>query len=179
MTAVLQVESGPVVGRPGGFRFDGVERWTWWGQDQYGEDAVAVRGGRVVTFGSIAECQAGFPIRTVALATRTEAEDDPDPVAADLGPAQDWVRGKRLAVPLESVLNLWNWGIDVAYSTGLVFSQRAKRHDVCYDKLMAHHAPWMFGVEEYHPIWSVRELAVLRVAMERSVHVLRTALPPA
>ncbi|WIM96276.1 hypothetical protein ACTOB_008460 [Actinoplanes oblitus] len=198
-------DAGPLFGEPAGIVFDGVERWLWWGPDLDGEDCVAVRGGRLLTFDSAAACQAMFPVLTlkalvpaspaVADASATtvcgsggcggcgdggcgpdsETEDD-GPLAADLGPAQDWVRGKRLAVPAESALNLWNLAIDVARSTGQPFVQRGGLRDACHDKLMANQAPWMFGLEEYQPVWTARELAVLRETLARAVHVLRSAL---
>ncbi|WP_436525637.1 hypothetical protein [Actinoplanes sp. HUAS TT8] len=166
-------DAGPVFGMPAGVRFDGVERWLWWGQDVTGEDCVATLGGRPVIFATGAECQAAFPTLTLASGKR---DDDFDPVPVDLGPAQIWVRGERLAVPVESVLNLWNLAIDVAYSTGRPFPQRSRRHDRCYDKLMAHHSPYLFGVDEYHPIWSPSELTLLRQTLARATHVLRSAL---
>ncbi|GIF11261.1 hypothetical protein [Actinoplanes teichomyceticus] len=169
-------DTGPVFGTPGGFRFDGAERWVWWGQDENGEDVVATRGGRLVTFGSAAECRAAFPVLTIASGDPAVSGEEPDPVAADLGPAQEWVRGQRLSVPLSSALDLWNWGIDAAYSTGQSFAQRARRHDRCYDKLMAHRSPYLFGLDEYRPVWSAGEIAVLRQTLGRAVHVLRAAL---
>ncbi|GLW30191.1 hypothetical protein [Actinoplanes regularis] len=207
-------DAGPLFGEPAGLVFDGVERWLWWGPDLDGEDCVAIRGGRLLTFESAAAVQATFPVLTLkavapasptpgaagpvcgpvgcgpasascgcdSAAADSDSEDggaaeDDDPVAADLGPAQDWVRGKRLAVPTESALNLWNLGIDVARSTGQAFVQRGGLRDRCHDKLMANQAPWMFGLEEYQPVWSARELAVLRETLGRAVHVLRAALP--
>ncbi|BCJ43330.1 hypothetical protein GCM10010168_43610 [Actinoplanes ianthinogenes] len=227
-------DAGPLFGEPAGIVFDGVERWLWWGPDLDGEDCVAVRGGRLLTFESAAACEAMFPVLTLkalapaapapaishaaasgddacacgsgdaaacgsgagpcgsdagpcgsdaagcgcgdaGCAPDSDVEDD-GPVAADLGPAQDWVRGKRLAVPAESALNLWNLGIDVARSTGQPFVQRGGLRDTCYDKLMANQVPWVYGLQEYQPVWTPRELAVLRETLARAVHVLRSAL---
>ncbi|GAA4594441.1 hypothetical protein BJY16_001315 [Actinoplanes octamycinicus] len=230
-TVSPRFDSGPLFGEPAGIVFDGVERWLWWGPDLDGEDRVAIRAGRVLTFESAAACQATFPVlslKAVPPATSTPAlapasvvselvsatsasapasgpgvcapdaacaadgagcgcgeggcgpdseADDDGPVAADLGPAQDWVRGKRLAVPAESALNLWTIGIDVARSTGQRFVERGGLRDTCYDKLMANQAPWLFGLEEYQPVWTARELAVLRETLARAIHVLRAALP--
>lgn len=195
-------DAGPLFGEPAGFRFDGVERWLWWGQNLDGEDCVATRGGRLLTFESAAQCEATFPVLTLkALGSEASAQgpcgstdsacgsgscgcgsdeettDESGPVTADLGPAQNWVRGKRLAVPAESVLNLWNLGIDVAHSTGQRFPQRTRQHDLCFDKLMAQYSPHMFGLDEYRPVWSSRELTMLRETLARAIHVLRTALP--
>jgi hypothetical protein len=234
--APARFDSGPLFGEPAGIVFDGVERWLWWGPDLDGEDCVAVRGGRLLTFESAEACEAMFPVLSLkALAPASsaptggpsgagcgsdaagcpcgargcgsdsvaeescgadaacssgtarcgcdggcgpesgESEDDA-PVAADLGPAQDWVRGKRLAIPAESALNLWNLGLDVARSTGQPFVQRGGLRDICHDKLMASQVPWMFGLQEYHPVWTARELAVLRETLARAIHVLRSTL---
>lgn len=168
-------DAGPLFGEPAGFVFDGVERWVWWGQNLDGEDCVATLRGRVVTFTSAAECRATFPTLSLASGKADDGEDD-DPVAVDLGPGQAWVRRERLTVPVESVLNLWNLAIDVAYSTGRSFPQRARQHDRCYDKLMAQHSPYLFGLEEYQPVWSARELVVLRETLGRATSVLRATL---
>jgi hypothetical protein len=163
----------PIKGWPTALRFDGQVTYLWWGQDINDEDCAAARAGRLYTFASEADCWA------MAEATGWAADGDPadhEPVVAtDLEPAQEWLRGQRVALDPESGLNLWNWASDAAYSTGRPWSDRGGLRDGCYDKLVAANVPWAFGTESYHPRWTPRQLRALREVLSQAVHLLRAA----
>ena len=84
--------------------------------------------------------------------------DDGVVEVTDLKPAQDWLRGKRATLNLQSALDLWNWGGDVAHSAGLPWNDSSALRKNCYDKLFAAAVPWVFKQESYTPVWSPRQL---------------------
>ncbi|NJC63908.1 hypothetical protein HC028_05210 [Planosporangium flavigriseum] len=94
----------------------------------------------------------------------------------DLEPAQEWLRGKRVALDLDAGLNLWNWATDAAYSTGRPWNNRGGLRDRCYDKLVAANVPWLLEAESYHPTWTPRQLRALRQVLSQAVHLLRAAM---
>jgi hypothetical protein len=98
------------------------------------------------------------------------------PEMADLGPAQEWAAGRRLVIPAESALDLWNWGVDIARSTGRPFVQRGLIRDACYTKLVAAQVPWMFDRRSYRPTWRPAQLTALRSTLNDAIHLIRSAL---
>jgi hypothetical protein len=104
------------------------------------------------------------------------AERVPGPELTDLGPAQEWAAGRRFVVPAESALTLWNWGVDIARSTGRPFAQRGAVRDACYNKLVAAQVPWMFDRRDYRPTWHPTQLTALRGTLNEAIHLIRAAL---
>ena len=190
--------ASPVVraGRPAGFRFDGRLVWVWWGEDEQGLDVVAAERRQVLTFATEDACRAALapshePLPSTAVVgpvlllgpdhLRTVEGEPPPPVpmvesVTDLGPAQEWAAGRRLVVPVESALDLWNWGVDIARSTGRPFVQRGQVRDACYQKLVAAQVPWMFDRDSYRPTWQPTQLTALRGTLNDAIHLIRAAL---
>jgi len=98
------------------------------------------------------------------------------PMVTDLVPAQEWAAGQRFTVPVESALDLWNWGVDIARSTGRPFVQRGLVRDECYNKLVAAQVPWMFDRAGHRPTWDPAQLTALRGTLNQAVHLIREAL---
>ncbi|MEV0429917.1 hypothetical protein [Micromonospora sp. NPDC050495] len=175
MTADVSGRAGDVVptrGRPTGLRFDGRVTYLWWGQDVNNEDCAAARAGRLYTFASEADCW------SMAAAHGWAADGGPADqrvVTTDVEPAQEWLRGRRMALNPEAGLNLWNWATDVAYSTGRPWNDRGGLRDGCYHKLLAANVPWAYGTASYHPRWTPRQLRALREVLNQAVHLLRAA----
>jgi hypothetical protein len=94
----------------------------------------------------------------------------------DLAPAQEWAAGRRLVVPAESALDLWNWGVDIARSTARPFMQRGQIRDACYEKLVAAQVPWMFDRDSHRPAWQPTQLTALRGTLNDAIHLIRAAL---
>ena len=164
----------PIRGWPAGLKFDGRVVFVWWGQDADEHDCAAARSGQLRTFASEAECWAianarGWP-------SDAEPTDDDAAVVTDLGPAQEWLRGKRVALDPQAGLNLWNWADDAAYSTGRIWNDGGGVRDRCYDKLFAAAVPWVYGMESYKPTWTPRQVRALREVLGQAVHVLRAAI---
>ena len=192
--------AGPVVsgGQPAGFRFDGRLTWLWWGQDEQGLDVVAAVGRRVLTFATEDACRAAFapagslspaaaagPVLLLGPEHLRSSAGTPVPLVesvtvgpgmTDLGAAQEWAAGRRLAVPAESALDLWNWGVDIARSTGRPFVHRGQVRDACYDKLVATQVPWLFDREGYRPTWHPTQLTALRGTLNDAIHLIRAAM---
>ncbi|RBY86738.1 hypothetical protein DQ244_18915 [Blastococcus sp. TBT05-19] len=152
-------------------RFDDREVTVFWGP--VGDvDRVAVRDGRVLTWSSPDDCVSD----AARHAWRGLGDDDIGRSAMDFGPAQDWLRGRRPALPTESALNLWNTAKDVADSVDAPWRDRGPTADRCYRKLFAANVPWVFELEAYRPRWLAAELRCVRTVLGRAVHVLRSEL---
>jgi hypothetical protein len=104
------------------------------------------------------------------------AEPAVGPEVTDLGPAQEWAAGRRFVVPAESALDLWNWGVDIARSTGRTFEHRGPVPDACYDKLVAAQVPWRFDRQSARPPWDRTQLTTLRGLLTDAIHLIRAAL---
>ncbi|MEV4535755.1 hypothetical protein AB0J82_18205 [Asanoa sp. NPDC049518] len=169
MSSVVGDELVPVEGWVTGLKFDGRLVYLWYGSDPGGQDCVAARAGQVHAFASEDEC------RATASAQGWPSADGDDGVVevTDLEPAQDWLRGKRIALDPQAGLDLWNWGADVAHSTAHSWHTRGVVRDACYDKLFAASVPWVFKLDSYSPTWSPRQLRVLRQVLSRAVYLLR------
>ena len=156
---------------------DGATTWFWWGcsPDDTG-DAVTVdaSGRRALTWTSRGDALAAAAEQGWALADEDEQEGAEE--VADLAPAQEWLRVRRLALPTGPVLALWGWAGDVAASTGVPWADRGVVRDRCYRKLFAAEVPVLFDLEDYRPSWTARELDVLRAVASAGVHVLRRAV---
>jgi hypothetical protein len=186
--------ASPVVrdGRPAALRFDGRLTWVWWGEDADGLDVVAAAGRRVLTFATEEACRAAFPSEPLAAVAGpvlllgpdhlrtpgpvTMVESVPGPGVTDLGAAQEWAAGRSLLVPAESALDLWNWGVDIARSTGRPFMHRGQVRDACYGKLVAAQVPWMFDRDGHRPAWQPAQLTALRGTLNDAINLIRAAL---
>ncbi|TXR57625.1 hypothetical protein [Quadrisphaera setariae] len=164
--------AAPDRGAPCGIRFDGRLRWHWWGPERDGwGDRIAACGGRVLGWDSEEECLAG--------AARAGWEYDEDQagdrsvLVSDLGPAQDWLAGRRTWLEVDAGLNLWNWAGDVSRSTGGAWNPRGRSVDRCYDKLVAANVPYVFHLDSYRPQWTAHQLTALRRVLGEAVHVVR------
>ncbi|GIF70457.1 hypothetical protein Ais01nite_84920 [Asanoa ishikariensis] len=153
-----------------GIQFDGRLVYLWYGSDPAGQDCIAGRAGQLHTFASEDAC------RAMASARDWPSADGDDGVVevTDLEPAQDWLRGKRMAIDPQAALDLWNWGADVAHSTSLPWNGGGAVGATCHDKLFAAVVPWVYKMESYSPIWSPRQLRVLREVLGQSVHLIRS-----
>lgn len=80
-----------------------------------------------------------------------------------------------LFLDTSSGLNLWNWALDVAASTGQAWDPRGMLVDRCYNKLVAANVPFVFDLESYRPQWTPRQLRALRQVLGSACHVIRTA----
>ena len=166
------------VGQPRAIVLDGTTTWLWWGRtpDDTG-DAVAVDASRrrALTWATREDALAAAPEHGWSLAVQDERVGAEE--VTDLTPAQEWLRGRRLALPTGPVLALWGWAGDVAASTGgTPWADRGVVRDRCYRKLVAAEVPVLFDLEGYRPSWSPRELEVLRAMASDGVHVLRRAV---
>lgn len=172
-------------GWPAGLRLDEREVYLWWGRDAGDDhDCVATRDGRVLTYASEAECLAAA--RAAGWAVMGDAPDpDPDQADAepsevmDLEPVGLWLRGRRLWLDPVAALNLWNMADDLAYSVQMPWNTRNAAQMTCYTKLFAANVPWAMGLESYRPVWSPRQLRLLRTVLGEAVHIMRTVLPGA
>ncbi|WP_144022979.1 hypothetical protein [Asanoa hainanensis] len=159
----------PVEGWVTGLRFDGRLVYLWYGSDSDGQDCIAGRAGQLHTFSSEEAC------RTTAAERGWPGADGDDEVVevTDLEPAQAWLRGKRITLDPQAGLDLWNWGADVAHSTGRGFHTGGAVGSAGHDQLFAAAVPWVYKMESYRPIWSPRQLRVLREVLGRAVNLIR------
>lgn len=127
----------------------------WWGEAADGEDFVAARGGRALTWASPEECFAH------AATTGWEVADD-EPTRMDLTPALEWHARQRRDLDADAALNAWNLAGDVARSTRTSWNDRGQVADACHAKLTAACVPWLIGQDNYLPRWTVTQERYLR-----------------
>jgi len=154
------------------FRLDGREYYVWWQNDDFAQDRVLARDGRVLWYQTGAECL------TAGRALGLSVENESEPVVPmDFDPAVAWAQGGGDdQVPAESALNLWNFAGDVARGTGVDWSDRNETLDSCYDKLVAINIPWLMGTEDALPTCLRAELSALRQTLADAATLIRQAL---
>ncbi len=166
--------SKPAVGPRSGYALVVVRRDSartlWWGESADGEDVVAVRGGRVITWASPEDCFA-------------EASDegwdvaDDEPTQMDLTPALEWHARQRRVLDAEAALNSWNLAGDVARSVGAPWGDRGVIADACHTKLTTACVPWLAGLDSYVPRWTVAEERYLRRRLGAAFSLFAQQLP--
>lgn len=157
-----------MTGAATGFRLDDRVIFAWWGQDAAGLDCIAGDQARLFTFATLEKCRGAAASRGWMPLTDDDSSDE----VLDFSAAQEWLRGKRIYLDPVSGLNLWNWAIDAAHSTGTAWDTHGLKAE-CYDKLVAANVPWLFDMEAHTPRWSPRQILALRAVLERAVRLLR------
>ena len=133
----------------------GTSRTLWWGEAADGDDVVAVRDGRVVTWANPDDCFAE------AADLGWDVADD-EPTLMDLTPALEWHARRRRALDADAALNSWNLAGAVARSVGAPWGDRGVLADACHTKLTTACVPWLAGLDTYAPRWTVAEERYLR-----------------
>ncbi|MFN8076181.1 MAG: hypothetical protein U0Q15_12280 [Kineosporiaceae bacterium] len=144
-------------------------RAVWWGprEGEDGEDVVAARSGRVLTWPDAATCAREVVDRGW---TTTPAFVDDE---LDFSPVLAWLRGRALRLDRHAALTTWNLAGDVASSLALPRHDRGRRSDRCYDLLFAAAVPWLGGLESWQPRWSSRDVSLLRARLGDDLALLR------
>ena len=167
----------PVDGYPLPLRLPDRDLVLWWGPDEAGTDIVAVKGGRPLTWDTVESCLVDVRARGLPqLDTEEDREGDDEPQVMDLRPVAAWLRGESLALDPESALNLWNLAGDLATSVNASWDDRGTIADNCHTKLTAAAVPFLFGLDQYSPRLTPRQLRYLRTRLLAASAMLRTWL---
>lgn len=150
------------------FRLDGSVYYVRWHSDGQALDAVVPSESGDWAFPEMASCQAAWP--------SWHPQWDAASAPTDFDSVSLWLRGLRLAMPNEAVLEAWNLAGDVARGVGLAWHDRGPLRDRVYDKLLCASVPWFFGRDQYAPRWSPREHRAARQMATQAVALVRTAL---
>jgi len=142
----------------------------WWGPDEEGTDIVAVEDGRPLVWDTVESCLADVLSRGLPWG---DTEADEEPQVMDLRPVAAWLRGDSLALDPESALNLWNLADDIATSVNASWDVRGTIADNCHTKLTAAAVPFLFGLDQYSPRWTPRQLRYLRTRLLAASAMLR------
>ncbi|MGI4895941.1 MAG: hypothetical protein ACRYF3_12590 [Janthinobacterium lividum] len=171
----------PSSGQPVSVRLHGRSFSLWWGQDEWGNDLLATRGGRLVVAATEAALQDiaashGWAPADGAAEQVEETSGTQDTVVIDVDDVRSWLSSTGTAVPVMAALNVWNIATDISYSCGGVRRDRGYWADRSYDKLFAANVPWAVGLASYRPRWTRHELRALRRIEGEAVGLLRSTL---
>ncbi len=150
------------------FIVDATTYFVRWHPDDYdAEDEVVVSASGAWALQSPQDCLLAWPTWTPL---------DASPVPMDFGPAQQWLSGRRLALPAVSCLNLWNFAGDVGRGVGLPWHDRAAGADRVHARLTFAAVPFLVPIDRRAARWSPAEMRVARRYCAAALSLLRRAL---
>lgn len=161
-------EPGPADDFLAAFILDGHKHYVRWHSAADGPDHVVATTIGQWAFADVQSCVSSWP------SWRNQREGESEVI--DLDEVTVWLRRQRLSVPVEELLNAWNWAGDVAAGLGLRWADRGAFADRCFDKLTAASLPWLVEGGSYTPRWTSREIKVLRRIGTQSLTLVRHAL---